>query len=725
MLIFLSMQVQGQHPVINEIQYVNKHTLTDSFGETPDWIEIFNPSANSINLKGYLLNDENDIEEAWTFPDTLLSPKAFLLLYASGHTKQVSNQLHLPFKLGQLKDTVYLFSPEHELIDICFAKCVPPDLSLGCKPNGAENRFILSPTPGYSNEVAETHAINYQEDSLWLSIGSGFYQNDTSIVAMHLVQENQIRYTFNADDVDFESALYTNDLELNDINESPNRFANFKESIFQPGNKISKANVLRIQSFSEGCPASKELVETYFVEEDYPSWYHSLPVVSLVTDEDNLFNKEEGIYVEGNAHNFTKRGKAWERPVHIEVFDSTFQSMIKQHAGIRIHGGFARWFDQKSLRLYARSKYGKDSFVNPGLQQKKEIPGFKKLLLRNVQVWSGAMFTDELCQHLVEDLNIDYNAAESAVVYINGEYWGVYSLREFFDENYVASNYQIGNPELDISFSMEGIEEFSNYLANNSVNEENFLVGVNEIIDVESVIDYYIAQFYLANQDYINNSRFWKETSQNTKWRPYFYDLDFSFPISRWDELFTEFLNPTPGRTTYSASRTDALSTLLQNKEFRAKFHGRFVEILNDQFSPGKVLKLIDSYHTKYLTLVNDHTYRWGIPQDIHSWNESIAKLRTYAILRPVELHQLFQKYFGNPFTVYPNPSNGRFQIAFNNDVARAKINIYSLQGKKIFEKLGINADEIVVLDLPSGVYILRVLQDKIWYSEKLIVNTR
>lgn len=722
-LIFLSVQLQAQHPVINEVQYANKTTLYDCDGETPDWIEVYNPTQEAINLKGYQLNDEVDSESAWSFPDTVLAAQSYLLAYASGRTINSGTEIHLPFKLGQLKDSVFLFSPEHELIDVFFTKCVPPDKSLGRQTDGVGETFILSPTPGYSNESAKIHSINYHKDSLWLSLESGFFNSDTTVKAMNLIERNEIRYTFDADEVDWDSELYKTPLELKNINGTLNRFANFKESIFQPGKEISKANVLRIQAFSEGCPASRELIETYFIEEHFPTWYQAVPIVSLVTDKKNLFDDEIGIYVSGNYNNYLKRGDSWERPIHIEVFDSAFNSIIKQHAGARMHGGFSRWFDQKSFRLYARNRYGKDHFVNPGFKQKPEIAIFKKLLLRNVQIWSGVMFTDEMCNHLVDNLNIDYSASESVVVYLNGEYWGIYSLREFFDENYVAGNCNIENPELDVTSSMEGIQELNDYLLNNSVDDENFLNGLNEIIDVESVIDYYVAQFYLANQDYIRNSKFWKEKNEDTKWRPFFFDLDFSFPISRWDELFTEFLSPISHVKKYPASRTKTLSTLFENKAFRNQFYSRFIQILDAEFASEKVLDLIEQYSALYAPLVNDHTYRWGIPQDILSWNESLEKLRTYAMLRPVKLNELFKEFFGNPFDIYPNPSNGKFQIEFYNKTENVQICVYSPQGIKIDEKTVAGTNQSISLNLPVGIYILRILQNDIWYTDKILIK--
>ncbi len=718
--IITGFKIQAQHPLINEVQYVNHTTLTDSFEKKPDWIEIYNPSETPLNLKGYQLSDESNTISKWIFPDTILNSNEYLLLFASGKNIISNNEIHLPFQLKQVKDSIFLFSPQNELIDIYEAQCVPADKSIGRQPNGSSDKFILTPTPGYSNNNATRIPINYQQDSLWLNHEGGYYTDAIKIEALNLIEENEIRYTLNGDEVDFNKKPYQTPIELIDINGTPNRFANFKESVYQPRSSISKANILRIQVFSEGCPASEEIVETYFINKEPPTGYKHVPVVSLITDKDNLFDKESGIYANGN---YINRGKNWERPIHIELYDTAFNRQINQNAGIRIHGNYAKWFDQKSLRLYARNKYGKEVFINPGFSQKEDLKTFKKLLLRNVQAWSGVMFSDEMSQYLVDDLNIDYSAAETVVCYLNGEFWGVYSLREFFDDNYVQANYNINNPELTVLSTLDKIEPLRELIESTPIESNNFYNELDKIIDIQALIDYYIAQFYLANQDYINNSKFWQDKNTDSKWRPYFYDLDFSFPIGRWDQMFSEFLTPISEIKKYPINKTETLSIIFQNQKFRNQFHARFIEVLENEFSSYEVLHLIDHYRNLYAPLVNDHVYRWGIPQDMQSWEKSIEKLKTYALLRPVKLNQTFKDFFRNPFTVSPNPSNGEVTISFLNKASDVQLYIYSTQGLIKQFNLSPSLNSTVELNLLSGIYIVRVLQENIWYSDKILIN--
>jgi hypothetical protein len=116
------------------------------------------------------------------------------------------------------------------------------------------------------------------------------------------------------------------------------------------------------------------------------------------------------------------RGKAW------------FFAIL----GARIHGGYSRVFPQKSFRLYAdhdydeNKKFKYDLFPNQAYDINGEhIDSFSRLILRGGgNDFFGVMFRDEVIQSLVSHLNIPTQAYRPSVVFLNGEYWGIYNIRE-------------------------------------------------------------------------------------------------------------------------------------------------------------------------------------------------------------------------------------------------------------------------------------------------------
>ncbi len=139
--------------------------------------------------------------------------------------------------------------------------------------------------------------------------------------------------------------------------------------------------------------------------------------------------------------NYFERGEDWERPVHVEYYDQEGQLTFSQDAGIRTHGGKTRQRAQKSLRLYARKKYGTSYFKGQLLPQKQQ-DRYKRFLLRTPMAsWFGQIvIKDAMAHDIVRDLDLDYQDFQPVIVYLNGEYWGIHTLRDRLDEYYIVEN---------------------------------------------------------------------------------------------------------------------------------------------------------------------------------------------------------------------------------------------------------------------------------------------
>jgi hypothetical protein len=669
----------------------------------------------------------------WSFPDLILQPDSFLLIFASGRSDYSQDHLHTDFKLQQMEDPVYLLNPSGSVIDQIAVECVPADLSLGRLGNAMETFRVLDPTPGYSNEGAVVHTINFKKDSLQVNYPAGFYDRPIVIQLQNDHPENLIKYSLDSDDPDDNSETFQGQLYLRDISDNKNRFADRSDDGFKPGDLISKASVLRAMVYSEGCPASNEIANTYFIDESGWSNYH-VPVVSIITDEGNLFDEEEGIYVYGNHANYSQHGSEWERRIHLEVFDTSQVQIINQDAGIRIHGRGSRKASQKSLRLLAKEKYGKESFDYPFFNQKPQLNSFKTLLLRSTRGWSGTLIKDELCQALVQDMNMDYTATQTSILFINGEYWGIYSLRERHDKYYVENNFQLTNAELNIiGHDKENllIEEGSGVryqqlisdLSAKDASEENFYDFVRNNIDIDNLLDYYSAQLYLANTDFPNNNyEIWSLQDDTSKWRFFFFDLDAAMVRINFDHL-SEYNNNFENYQRYQNYSTFLFRALLQNKFIRDLFFTRFNQHLATTFSTSRVLKLIDEFEQNYQPLVNEQIYRWEVPSDYTKWQHNIEMLRLFAIERPVYLNQQLQENFGNPFVIYPNPCQEIFNIKFlsHDD---ASLEIVDMNGRLVFQSQKERTESLQIkLNLSPGIYLLKIETGYKTYSDKLIVQ--
>jgi hypothetical protein len=731
-LIFLALQSKTQTVVINEVCYSNKTSLFDHGGNSPDWFELYNSGTLPVNLSGYKMTDDTSKNEYYSLPEYLLDEGEHLIIFASNMDIIIGNEFHAGFRLENMKESLFLISPDGNIVDVIQPTCVPTDCSLSRQPDGSDNLSVTRPTPGSVNDNAQTVSVDFNVDTLMVSLNSGFYDAPVSVSLANLHPGNKIMYTLDGDDPDEESDVFNNPLYMEDLTPHKNRFANKVETTEEPGNAIFKANILRAVVYSGGCPASNEICNTYFINKSIKDRY-GVPIVSLITDKDNLFDDEIGIYTFGNHRNFDQHGKEWEREVHIEIYDTTGTMITDQNAGMRIHGRGSRIIPQKSFRLYAGAEYGQEYFEYPYFHQKPDISRFKVLLLRTTGFNHGPLIKAELCNYLVQDMNMDYAASETAILFINGEYWGIYNLMERQNNYWVENNYQVITPEIDIIaydreiIAEEGtVDEYNDlisWLQQANPESEGFYDEINSKIDIAGLVDYFIAELYLANTDWpISNIEMWKINSDTARWRYFFFDTDYCLEWLTHDHLF-EYNNNIEDYQRYPEFSTLVLKTILKNRQFREQFIAMFYHHLATTFSTDRVIDEINRFEQKYAPMVPEHIYRWHDPVDYPKWNEHIAWLKRYAMQRPLIVAEQLQRNFGNPFTLFPNPCHGDFQVVLLRSVEKVTVKAYSLKGQLLNQWTVTNNPLFIKTGLPQGFYLLQIVAGGMIYYDKLIVQ--
>jgi hypothetical protein len=728
--------IQAQSLVINEVCYSNQSQLYDFEDDSPDWFELYNASEGDIHAAGFKVTDDTAKEFYWPVPDTVLKPGGFLVIFASGKDTVVSGQIHTSFKLSGIKEPLYLFNTDGEIVSRINPTCVPANYSLSRMPDGGPEMTVTESTPGKSNNYSVVQDVNFIPDTLTVNYSSGFYSTPITVTLSNGHPENSIMYTLNGDEPGNRSAVYNEPLPLNDLTHTKNRFANIPETVTEPGNEIFKANILRARVYSNGCPASNEVVCTYFINESIKGKY-KVPLVSLVTDADNLFSKKTGIYVKGKYRNFDQHGSKWERDVHVEVFDTTGNTVIDQDAGMRIHGRGSRRSPQKSLRLYADQDYGKGWFDYPLFSQKPGIDSFRVLLLRTTGGTLGPLFKEELCNRIVQDMNIDYNAGETAILFINGEYWGIYNLMERQNGHYIEENYNLplAVPDIiayDRRLTVEEgtADEYNSLIAwlqSADPTDSSFYEEAGKKIDFGGLIDYYIAQLYFANYDWpASNVEMWKLKNDTARWRYFFFDSDASMIWVNDDHMF-EHINDISDYQQNDEFCTLILKRLLKNDRFRNRFVNRFYQQMNTTFRTDRVTALINEFEKIYAPLVPEHIYRWDNPVDYNKWLYNVDLLRTFAMQRPLYISEQLERNFGSPVEVFPNPSGGNFSVRMADNAGNALITVYSANGQAMgvwsFDGIESGSPLLIRSGLPPGFYILRIKSGMIMYSAKLIIR--
>ncbi|MCB0841382.1 MAG: CotH kinase family protein, partial [Bacteroidetes bacterium] len=371
---------------------------------------------------------------------------------------------------------------------------------------------------------------------------------------------------------------------------------------YQTPIQLSSPTVIRAVEVVNGIIPDKGQARMFIV--NHPQ--SGLPVISLTTDPVNLWDDTQGIYVTG-TNGIRGNGpetdpprnwnQDWERPTLMTYFDENGEIQVKQQVGIKIFGGWSRAFDQKSLSIYARKKYGKGS-LDYRFFKEKNIESFESINLRNSgNDWSGAdgiMMRDGVLQNIgIGRMNIDYQAYQPAEVYLNGEYWGIHNIREKLNEHYVADNHQENRDAIDLlegygtvnSGSSKDYFEMINWLENHHLSSAQNYQEAAEMIDIDHFIDYQIIQIYIDNRDWPgNNIKFWKPHRVGGKWRWILFDTDFGFGIwgqSPADNTIRFAREPNNTGWPNPSWSTFIFRKLLENNQFRLAFAQRFNYHLN------------------------------------------------------------------------------------------------------------------------------------------------
>lgn len=463
----------------------------------------------------------------------------------------------------------------------------------------------------------------------------------------------------------------------------------------QANGELFKGNILRARAYDADLDEYSETVSAnYFITPEGQNRY-SIPVLALSVDNDKFYGYEEGIGVPGvlfdewrtdnpNAPmdgfapaNYQVRGSETEQHIHFNYFENG-EEILNHDAGLRINGGYTRSYPNKSLRLYAKSGYGKKNFKH-NFFDGYDVNKFKRLILRN----SGndavaSFFRDAFMHKMTKNLHFDIQEAQPVVLFINGEYNGLRNLRERYDKKYFDNIHDI--PEEDLDFLENHVEvkegddvfynEMITFFENNSLADNAAYKQATTYLDPVNFTDYYATYIYVANDDWPgNNYLFWRhkvpydpegeEGTKDGRFRWLLKDLDRGFFLNQ------RYENGYEGNTlewaTQEMEATLLIRRLLENNTYKNYFINRFADLLNTTFKEERVFSIIDAYKSIYSPEIEENGRRWtNFTAPPQSWNSDTDRMKDFALKRPeFQREHLKEKFnLGEPVDIALNVSN-------------------------------------------------------------------
>ncbi len=544
------------------------------------------------------------------------------------------NKLHTNFKISNEGETLILSKPDSSVIDSLSPVQLVADISYGRKSDGESSWFYFaSPTPGSSN-IYDGFSTLPQSDTVKFSAEGGFFQTGFELQLSSNDPADTIYFTLDGSEPFRDDSLYAVPIQISD-------------------NCVVRARSLNFQKLP-GAVSSN----TYFTRN------HTLPVVCISTNPENLWDYYTGIYVLGpNASNEDPNLGAnfwqdWERKAHMEFYDINGIKQIDQGIGIKIFGAWSRSRPQKSLALFARSQYGKGSFEYKFFKD-KPVDKFESLVLRNGgNDWDQAILRDGLTSVLISNMDIDRMAFQPTVVYLNGEYWGILNLREKVSTNYIAENHYVNPDDVNLLESNASIIDGTNtsylqmtsFLNSNTLETEEKYLQVSNKINVNNFIQYQLTEIYVNNKDWPgNNIKYWNTNEPGSLWRWIIFDTDFGFSIwesSAYMYNTLEFALATNGPNWPNPPwSTLLLRKMLSNPVFKREFINQYADRLNTSFAPDRVISVVDSLKQLYVSEINDHLNRWGLSYS--NWQNNLTNIKNFATYRPDYCRNHMKSVFG------------------------------------------------------------------------------
>lgn len=548
-----------------EVMTSNKSYLPQKLGECYDWVELRNTSSEPLVLAGYSLTDDLDVPQKHEFSDITLQPGGSLIVILTEEEGMVKNDYeHARFALDAQEDQLFLLDPNGKLLDFVYLKDIPFGSSYG-RSEESGGFYYMEPSPQNPN-FAGYRLIS---SAIVSSYVPGVYSQEDGF-SVTLEAEGTIYYTTDGSVPDSTSSQYTDTLQFDET------------------------TVLRAVSIEDGKMASDVYTATFIVGD-----VHDLPVVSLVTDPDGLWGYD-GVYRNGDVS-----VKETQLPSHVSYSGDDGSFAI--NCAMNLHGATTvTAFEKKSFAV--RFQDGHDGPLHYDVFEDGEVTTFGSLILRTSH--------ESAASTQMHDAMIGYIASQSSDVllsqkykyvalYLNGEYWGLYAIRERHSEEHYASymnepaeGVNIVRFASDEDNSLQDLYDFCSY--NSLVSDENYAYA-KSILDVESFADWIIFEAYMANIDIYENIRYY-QSPLDGRWRMGLADLDLGMMgnTAAFDELVGTFHH---GRF---------VKALMANEEFQDLLARRLAELLAGPLSDENVIALIEQMADTIRNEVQWEEKRWG-----------------------------------------------------------------------------------------------------------------
>lgn len=445
-----------------------------------------------------------------------------------------------------------------------------------------------------------------------------------------------------------------------------------------PDYNVDKCNTVRAAAFDKNGNCTETISGSYFIGLTGGAAYKDMAVVSLITDPENLFDYNNGIYVTGNVFdkfrellpnentplrncwwwwesNYSKKGREYERTAHIEIFNPDKRLMLSENCGFRIQGRGSRGKLPKSLNIYARVEYSGSRTFDEDIFEIGSKP--HKFVIFSGGDDTAYKIKDYLAHSIESGLNFSTMEFQPALLFLDGEYWGTYYITESYNAEYISGHYGVAEEDVIIVKEYEvaeGEEEdlalyqaMQTYIAENDMTVETNYQTAQSLIDLSSYIDYYAAQIFIGRHgDWpLQNEGAWRTRSivsgsryADGRWRWLLFDVNSG-------GLALDLLETDTLADVITADRVFA--SLFENTGFKKQFAERLLYIADEIYSDEKIDRFINDYMENMkepICMSNQRFHNWELRDSI---GENAENIRSFLKQRSDYIYEIIRNDIG------------------------------------------------------------------------------
>lgn len=579
-------------------------------GENVLAVEVHNINSGSSDLTSRPFLTVGFKDADWTFdvPEIWFTEGSF------------ANNLHTNFKLDGDGEVVFLSYPDGSPADSLSVPAMFYDQSFGCSTDGAATHGIfIDATPGYTNNGSSVYTGYTPEPAF--SLEAGFYTGTQSTEITCPVPGMSIRYTLDGQTPTPSDLLYSGPVEMDET------------------------TTVRAACFSTdpGLLPGRVATHTYFIDEET-----ELAVISITTDDVNLYGGQ-GIY--------DNWWTDWKKPCFLEYFNEEHEAVVGQYSGIKLEGGAggSRSLPQKSFRLEPGSGAYGDGVINyPLIPRVPASDTYDRFYLRNgSNMWNVLPYKDACMTRCTQGSHTEFMQYTPVEVWLNGEYWGLYELREKLDAGHFQYTHLIEPENLDLlsmsywySLILRTLEgsadewmEMVDYLYYYPTpTDDDFWEVADSLLNLVDFTDYMIAETWMGNLDWPwNNIKIYRDRGGDNQWKYGVIDLEWGLGYGWSDESTDMIANILYNYNYY----TSPFLSLIQNERYRNYFINRYADLMNTIYLPERTLAVEDSIYDVVVTAMPRQLQRWGDGSPLWSQMATFEDYRG-ALLDDFEVRSLY-----------------------------------------------------------------------------------